>query len=274
MPAIDTIFTLMIIICAIGWLISTMEYMVVAEQFVSGVYSWDIARVRPVPSVMRIPTGILDHWFNTYDIRWLLLVRLILLVSLVALPISSPWHWAGCISLLSVEFIFYWRRLFGDDGSDQMNLQILLVFCLTLPFIDNQLLKSIGLVYVTIQLTLSYFVAGVAKLCGLDWRDGTAITKIFSTSCYGNERFVRMLTRFCGLSKMLAWSVIAFEVLFPLTLCFGSSGAIVGMVVAGSFHLMAAITMGLNSFVWAFFAAFPAYYYTACLIETQAPWLS
>lgn len=71
----------------------------------------------------------------------------------------------------------------------------------------------------------------------------------------------------------MAWAVIAFEVLFPLSLCFGSTGAIVGMAVAGSFHLATAVLMGLNSFLWAFLAAFPAYYYVACFIDSHAPWL-
>lgn len=40
MPAIDVVFTFMITLCGIGWLISTLEYFVVAKQFVSGMARW------------------------------------------------------------------------------------------------------------------------------------------------------------------------------------------------------------------------------------------
>lgn len=57
---------------------------------------------------------------------------------------------------------------------------------------------------------------------------------------------------------VLAWGTILAEALFPLLLL--APPAVLGSVLAGFFvfHLAAAVFMGLNTYPWAFLAAYPA----------------
>jgi hypothetical protein len=65
-----------------------------------------------------------------------------------------------------------------------------------------------------------------------------------------------------------AWSVIAFESLFPLAILAGPKGALVFLGIGVMFHLANAAVMGLNNFVWAFTATYPAVHYCAERIQT------
>jgi hypothetical protein len=49
-----------------------------------------------------------------------------------------------------------------------------------------------------------------------------------------------------------------FECTFPLALISGGTGFAVFAVIGLLFHVLSAMTMGLNTFVWAFVATYPA----------------
>jgi hypothetical protein len=67
----------------------------------------------------------------------------------------------------------------------------------------------------------------------------------------------------------MCWAVIAFECGAPL-LVFGGAHGIVLLIVCGTaFHVGIAIVMGLNNFVWAFTAAYPALF----MLSTHLPHL-
>lgn len=115
-----------------------------------------------------------------------------------------------------------------NGGSDYMTVVAL-----------SSLLVPWGQTYLAVQLTLSYFVAGLVKLRQPDWRNGKA------------------LTRLTGLSALLAWPVLLWECTFPLawlnhTLCLAYLG--IGVV----FHLANAKLLGLNRFFWIWLAAYPS----------------
>jgi hypothetical protein len=65
-----------------------------------------------------------------------------------------------------------------------------------------------------------------------------------------------------------AWSVIAFESLFRLAILAGPKGALVFLGIGVVFHLANAAVMGLNNFVWAFTATYPAVHYCAERMQT------
>ena len=66
-----------------------------------------------------------------------------------------------------------------------------------------------------------------------------------------------------GLCAAAAWFVIAFEVTFPLALVLGPTGVAVYAAVGALFHVSNAVLMGLNTFVWAFVATYPAVLFCA-----------
>jgi hypothetical protein len=57
---------------------------------------------------------------------------------------------------------------------------------------------------------------------------------------------------------MAAWSVIIVECAFPLVVIAPFPLMVVLLSLGMLFHLLCAVIMGLNSFLWAFVATYPA----------------
>lgn len=115
-----------------------------------------------------------------------------------------------------------------NGGSDYMTVVVL-----------SSKLVPWGQTYLAIQLTLSYFVAGLVKLKHKDWRNGSA------------------LTRLTGLPAWMAAPVLLWECTFPLAwlnhgLC--QAYLAIGLI----FHLVNAKKLGLNRFFWIWLAAYPS----------------
>ena len=60
------------------------------------------------------------------------------------------------------------------------------------------------------------------------------------------------------LRVVLSWAVILGEVCFPLAVLLPARGVVAVLAVGLAFHLVVAVCMGLNTFVWAFVATYPA----------------
>jgi hypothetical protein len=171
-----------------------------------------------------------------------------------------PWHVpesASVLLLANLLFIsfFLLRCSYGSDGADQM----LIIVCVStlLALSGSPLLRSTGLWFMTGQLVLSFVVAGVAKLCGEDWRSGRALIGIMMTDRYGIPGLGRVLMRWPGLSLALGWGVIIFESSFFLIL-FGCRPIIFTYLGIGLlFHAGVAFSMGLGNFLLSFAPAYP-----------------
>lgn len=115
-----------------------------------------------------------------------------------------------------------------------------------------------ALVFIAAQACLSYFVAGASKLREPTWRSGRAVALISSTLMWGHQRAAVALDTHRRLALALCWTTIAGECAFPLALAVPLPVAIALLACAGTFHVLTAIEMGLNSFVWAFCSTYPA----------------
>lgn len=115
-----------------------------------------------------------------------------------------------------------------NGGSDYMTVVVL-----------SSLLVPWGQTYLAVQLTLSYFVAGLFKLKHPDWRDGTA------------------LTRLTGMPAQLAWPTLLWQCTFPLV-WLNHSLCLVYLAIGVVFHLANAKVLGLNRFFWIWMAAYPS----------------
>lgn len=137
-----------------------------------------------------------------------------------------------------------WRGTF-NGGSDFMTFHVLGAWLVSLCFPESE---RICLHYVAIQLTLSYFVAGVAKIRRREWRSGEALAG-----------FLRKYRAPVAAPFLISWLVIAFELLAPLAWLQPLPFA----AVALSFHAANAYAFGLNRFFWAWLAAYPALFAVA-----------
>jgi len=247
--------------------VSTLEYWVIAREFgTAGVYSWRILQLRPgVPR--GTPIGaLMGGLFAEAGMRGLLLLRLLALAWIVATPLGRWPFSAGMALLVATTLILTWRRLFGDDGSDQMNMIVLITLLLCVGPQSTPFLLQAGLWFIALQACLSYTTAGLAKVVSPTWRSGEAVYGVFNTGAYGLARVAHSLERRRWLKLFLCWSVIGMEILFPLCLLLPAPWGWFFLAWGFTFHLLCAIIMGLNSFFWAFIATYPAIFFVSALV--------
>jgi hypothetical protein len=108
-----------------------------------------------------------------------------------------------------------------------------------------------------LQLTLSYFIAGWVKILSPDWRSGAALRQVFAFSAYPASEGLRGWAQRPGVLIVMSWTVMLFELAFPLTLA-SRPTLMVGLTVAAVFHFMNACLFGLNRFFWTWLAVYPA----------------
>lgn len=161
--------------------------------------------------------------------------------------------------LIVANVALYFRHGYGLDGADQMSLLILLTVFLCTVIINNNAIKEVGVWFIALQLSISYIIAGVAKLISSQWRSGLALQGIFSTYTYGTVLTKKIFTNHKSLSMVFCWTVIIFEITYPFVLFFNAEMFFISIGIL--FHLSIAVIMGLNDFVWRFATAYPLFYY-------------
>lgn len=195
----------------------------------------------------------LEHLAGPRDERLLHLPRLLLALALVA-----GWHSEVVVVLLLVVGLLLLRRFDGpyNGGADRMGLLVLSCLCAT-HFAPTPLLKEASFGYLAAQLVLSYFMSGWVKVVNPAWRRGEALVEVFAYSAYPVSESLRGWAARPRLLWAMGWAVMLFELAFPLALIHPVSLA-VALVIAATFHLANACLFGLNRFLWAWLAAYPA----------------
>ncbi|HOY22892.1 MAG TPA: HTTM domain-containing protein [Cellvibrio sp.] len=142
-----------------------------------------------------------------------------------------------------------------NGGSDCMSILVLL--CLFLSHIaPSPFWQQLALGYLAFQLTFSYFQSGYIKIINADWRSGQALADVFAITAYPVSEHARRWAKSPQLMFVMSWSVIVFELLFPLSLL-NRYALIVALAIAAMFHLANACLFGLNRFFWIWPAAYP-----------------
>jgi len=195
----------------------------------------------------------LEHLGGPRGERVLFGARTVLCVLLIA-GVASPWPLVG-LALLSLVIL---RRFQGpyNGGSDRMGL--LALWCLTasrlMPMPAGQ---ELFLGYLGLQLLLSYFIAGWVKVVNPEWRNGRALADVFRFSAYPVAESLRGWADRPAVMRAMSWAVMGFELALPFSML-SRDGLILGLAVAGSFHLANACLFGLNRFFWTWVSVYPA----------------
>jgi hypothetical protein len=176
---------------------------------------------------------------------------------------NSALSTACVFAIIAASIVMYWRAPIGLDGSDQMSLLMFVAVAISKLFPGDVHVAEASLWFIAIQGCLSYFVAGIAKLISPVWRSGEAVRRVLGTRTYGSRTSASLVRDREGVCIVLSWSVILFECSFPLALAFGVLGFAVFAVLGIFFHVANAVTMGLNTFIWAFVATYPAILFCA-----------
>lgn len=213
---------------ALSWLLQALELWL-ARRALAERFPWAIVR---------------RDYGLSFDDRaypWLLLGQALLALSVLRPEPWWPWLALGVALAQAVRF-----RGSYNGGSDAMTLVVLLGLALARTFSPQ-----LGLAYIAAQLVLSYFLAGLFKLRDPGWRNGSALPAMLGAPQYRSRPLRLPCARAAG------YAVIAFECAFPLALldarltwAFAGAGCV--------FHLLNARVLGLNRFLWAWLAAYPA----------------
>lgn len=212
----------------VGRLISFAIVLQTVEFFFVPPWNWKILR-QEVPKLLRplIKSN-----------RSLLIFRLLAAIAVLIFPhplfIFILWITTWGIAIR-------WRGTF-NGGSDTMSFLIVTAWLVSALFPAT---TSICLLYIAIQLILSYFVAGIAKIISPQWRTGHALQYFLSRANIAISP---------GGAFYLSWVVLLFECLFPLAVFAPWPFLIAAML----FHLANAYIFGLNRFFFAWLAAYPA----------------
>lgn len=194
-----------------------------------------------------------EHIFGITAARVLFLPRAVLSVFLV-MGLHSPW----ALLALSIHSLLILHRYQGpyNGGSDRMGLLIL--YCLSFAhWLPSGALADAAFGYLAAQVVLSYVISGQVKIVNPEWRSGRALADVFQFSAYPVSESLRALADRPQLLWAASWSVMLFEVLFPLSF-FSEGLLILALAVAVAFHVANACLFGLNRFVWFWIAAYPS----------------
>jgi hypothetical protein len=253
---------------ALAVLLQTLELLHVRAVFADGGV-WRFAILRPEQRALPAPLRALCRLLLPYR-PFVVLLGLRVLAALWLLGVGElgsallvPWL---CLSQLLIGVRF---RGAANGGSDSMTMLLLIALGVASLAGLRGLMCRAALLYIAVQVTFSYVIAGLAKLRQPDWRNGRALCHFVASSPYGEPVWLqRILGRpYCGL--LLSWFVMAFECGFPLAwidqrLCMGL------MLLGFGFHLTNAYVFGLNRFVFAWLAAYPALLYGCQFVHSGA----
>lgn len=161
-----------------------------------------------------------------------------------------------------------------NGGSDAMTLVLALglglaqvgdVVALTQPALGGLLVEA-GLAYVAAQSLLSYVVAGAVKLANPLWRNGTALPSFLDTYYLGVPRaLARGVLRVPG-PRLASWGVFGVQLLAPLALL-DARLAVVFCGLVFTFHVGNVAAFGLNRFLLAWTATYPAIIHLASRVD-------
>jgi hypothetical protein len=238
-------------------LISTLEWVRNLGLFrEDGLLSWRILSLRP-GLIFRGERAQSLFWDRS--VLWVLGARTAAAVGLVAA--SGPlWQCATLLVLVATAWFLTKRTWLGEDGADQMG-QLVSIGALLMAAglaLGQTALSFAGALLIAGQLAISYFFAGFSKLLSAEWRRGQAVVGVMGTHSYGHTLGARFAGGSAVLSIGFCWLVFGLETLFPLMLLLPHDLFLVALAVFFLFHLGTAYFMGLNTFVWAFAAAYPA----------------
>ncbi|WP_137288981.1 hypothetical protein [Natronorubrum halophilum] len=257
---LDVAIRVMTFLVGVQVIVSSLEHLYTWDRFADdGLLNWEVSKrfIRTggplAPAAERI--------LRPPRFRLLVIARLLIAITISVMALFGRVSWVLLLLLLTTHFGIVYRQMAGLSGAFQMQLVVVPGLLLATLFPDGSFVQTAAVLFIAAQAVLSYLIAGVSKPISPDWQTGSAILGVFSTEVWGDERLYRLLQRFPQLNWVGAWLVIAFECLFPIVLFVDPQWAVVVFTTGILFHGFNAVFMGLNKFVIAFPATYPAVYY-------------
>ncbi len=204
--------------------------------------SHDTARARVFRTLM-------DQRFYSF----VLAVQLLVAGAIIVAPTLTA---LVCVTA-GLQLLMMKRNHLANDGSDDMVTVVLVSTAVALVAVSKVAMVSWA-VFLTGQLLLAYFVSGLSKAQSDSWWQGKAVTGVLGTRIFGHPRFAQILDRHPRGGSLVTRGTFFFEIMFPAFLLTPKPVFLGALAAMLAFHLACAVIMGLNTFVWAFAACYPA----------------
>lgn len=267
----DITFTYQVTLCilSIGLFITSLEDLKNWAVFQSnGILSWRVSRLGFKYTTKSSSARLLNFFLNDKAFKYSIYLRIIGSILLFIFSAFNMVFSLLIIALFFFEILIALRSPYGLDGAYQMNLVILFALSIgSLSGIGSEI-SIMSLCFIAGELISSYFIAGITKLFSPMWRNSFALNAIFSTRAYGHSLFFQLIFQRNTLTLLLSWMIFLFELSFFLVVFLNPIYAIVLLIAGLLFHLFNAAFMGLNDFLFAFAAAYPALIY--CIHQIHA----
>ncbi|RYG25173.1 hypothetical protein EON82_08135 [bacterium] len=180
--------------------------------------------------------------------------------------LSGPAHAVFASVVTVVGVLLFVRSHYGQDGADQV-LTLVFGTAALAEAVGTETARALAVGSLGVHACLAYFFAGITKWAGPGWRTGRSLTAIFSTQLYGSPFLHRRLAHRPRLARLVAHLGMAWEVGFPIMLVLPAPFAASILLMGIGFHLITAVFMGLNTFLWAFLALYPGAWYLHGLLR-------
>lgn len=238
---------------------SALEWLALRGELADGgLLSWENQRVAS-PGLWEGRSGrVLAALYRHPKVRALYLLQLALACTVVFTLRDGPT--VAVCALFLVTWLISQRTMAGQDGADQMALLVMLALSIWV-LVPTPLAQLAAVAFIAGEGLLSYLIAGVAKLSEPGWRDGSHLAAIFRTDAYGLKPIGDLLLRRQPLAAALSMGFICWECTVPFAMFAPRSVAYAYLAIGLVFHVMNAVVMGLNTFLFAFSATYPATLY-------------
>lgn len=256
-----TILKISSLFASLGLVFTTLEFLNLRNEFGKyGTFGYKLFAITSVGKPMNGLRLFLNRPRNfLHGVLWVRLLSSILCVLVLLLfgKLNSI--------LLLLLFLSTWisniRCRIGLNGSDGLMFIVISAIALASLFPEGDSVQAAALVFIAGQVILAYVAAGIFKVKSSVWRSGDAILKILSLKTFGASWASKLLRTSAKFPPVASWAVILFECGFVLILVVPHQYVLVVLALGFLFHLSTALVMGLNGFVWAFLAGYPAVFW-------------
>ncbi|NJK31103.1 MAG: HTTM domain-containing protein [Deltaproteobacteria bacterium] len=205
--------------------------------------------------------------------------------SFMAISSSASWQWTGYIA--SLVIIALWTTGIGAqvgklghvitaltwwavhsiharcptlwDGGDNL-IEIILLYAIVIDLWNSPGEgKRLGRVHITLhnlamlacalQICIMYFTAGIAKVPGKYWQNGTAFYYVLASDEFGMTNMGPVIWDNRHMLALMTWGPLILQLAFPWIYFFGRPWPRrITVLLAMSFHVGILVLMGLNTF--------------------------
>lgn len=199
------------------------------------------------------------NYSHLISVKWILYLQIIssILVVLFCLKDFHVYMILGLWIVFLSNLYLYVIKSSGRDGADQLRLITLGILALA-SLVGKDSFYTYSIIFISIQVIISYITSGISKLNSSYWRKGDALGKILNNYTYGNQYAAILLLNNKGLNRALTYAPIFLMITLPFTFISSEINyLLLSLISLFGFHLGTALLMGLNDFLFTFPATYP-----------------